>query len=220
MISGCAASQARGVYAAAAPPKHAWTACNAAVVDVTSEAMTKPSPPSRRTTTRYRRQDEKTPIDRLMQAMARTRLGGWLFVNVSPAIDRRLIPWSRGRLKVAAGQPILLLHTRGARSGAQRATPLLYTAHGDAFIVIASKAGAQHHPAWYHNVRAHPDDVAVQTSGPPISVRARLAEGPERTMLWALANDNYNGYDTYQARVPGRTIPVLVLEPCTADDPL
>jgi deazaflavin-dependent oxidoreductase (nitroreductase family) len=147
-----------------------------------------------------------------MQAVARTRLGGWLFVNVFPAIDRRLIPWSHGRLKVAAGQPILLLHTRGARSGQPRATPLLYTPFGDAFIVVASKAGAEHHPAWYHNLRAHPDDVAVQTSGPSVPVRARLAEGAERTRLWALANDNYNGYNTYQARVPGRVIPVVVLE--------
>jgi deazaflavin-dependent oxidoreductase (nitroreductase family) len=77
---------------------------------------------------------------------------------------------------------------------------------------VASKAGATHHPAWYHNLRAHPDDVAVQIGGPRIPVRARVADGAERTALWARVNDNYNGYDTYPGRVPGRTIPVIVLD--------
>lgn len=161
----------------------------------------------------FRRQREKTAIDRLLQAVARTRLGGWLFVNVFPVIDRRLIPLSRGRLKVAMGQPILLLHTRGARSGEPRVTPLLYTPCGDGFIVVASKAGAEHHPAWYHNIRRHPDSVAIQTAGSPVPVRARVAEGPERARLWERVNDNYNGYSVYQARAAGRTIPVVVLEP-------
>ena len=61
---------------------------------------------------------------------SRTRLGGWLFVNVFPVIDRRLIPLTGGRLAVAVGQPMLLLHTRGAMSGHPRSTPLLYTRHG------------------------------------------------------------------------------------------
>jgi hypothetical protein len=55
-----------------------------------------------------------------------------------------------GRLAVAVGQPmLLLLHTRGARSGQPRSTPLLYTRHGRGYVVVASKAGADHHPAWY-----------------------------------------------------------------------
>ena len=80
-----------------------------------------------------------------MQAFARTRLGGWLFVNVFPVIDRWLIPRTDGRLKVALGQPILLLHTLGARSGQPRTTPLLYTPNDGDFIVVASKAGDAHH---------------------------------------------------------------------------
>jgi deazaflavin-dependent oxidoreductase (nitroreductase family) len=160
----------------------------------------------------YRPQQDKTGIDKVMQAVARSRLGGWLFVNVFPAIDRRLIPLSRGRLKVAMGQPILLLHTRGARSGQPRTTPLLYTPYGDGFIVVASKAGAQHHPAWYHNLRSHPDDLEIEFAGTRVPVRARVADGPERANLWARVNDNYNGYDAYQGRAHGRTIPVIVLE--------
>ena len=96
----------------------------------------------------FRTQQDKTPFDKLAQAFARTRLGGWLFVNVFPVIDRRLIPLTGGRLAVAVGQPMLLLHTRGARSGQPRSTPLLYTRHGRGYVIVASKAGAEHHPAW------------------------------------------------------------------------
>jgi hypothetical protein len=60
----------------------------------------------------FRAQQEETPFDKAAQAFARTRLGGWLFVNVFPVIDRRLIPLTGGRLTVAVGQPVLLLHTR------------------------------------------------------------------------------------------------------------
>jgi deazaflavin-dependent oxidoreductase (nitroreductase family) len=148
-----------------------------------------------------------------MQALARTRAGGWLFVNLFPVIDRWLIPRTRGRLKVAMGQPILLLHTRGAKSGEPRTTPLLYTPHDNGFIIVASKAGAAHHPAWYHNIRSHPDDVAIEVGGRRLAVRPRVAEEPERTELWQRANDNYNGYQTYEQRAGGRVIPVVLLEP-------
>jgi deazaflavin-dependent oxidoreductase (nitroreductase family) len=148
-----------------------------------------------------------------LQALARSRFGGWLFINVFPVIDRVLIPLTRGRLKVAVGQPILLLHTRGARSGEARTSPLLYTPHGDGFVVVASKAGAPGHPAWYHNIRANPDAVAVDVGGRRIAVRPRLVEGAEREDLWRRVNDNYNGYEVYQGRAGSRTIPVILLEP-------
>jgi deazaflavin-dependent oxidoreductase (nitroreductase family) len=147
-----------------------------------------------------------------LQALAQTRVGGWLFITVFPAIDRRLIPLTRGRLQVAAGQPTLLLHTRGAKSGEPRRSPLLYTPHRAGFVVVASKAGAAHHPAWYHNLRAHPDAVAVEVGGRRVPVRPRVVEGAERTELWQLANDNYNGYETYQGRAGSRVIPVVLLE--------
>jgi deazaflavin-dependent oxidoreductase (nitroreductase family) len=104
---------------------------------------------------------------------------------------------------------MLLLHTRGARSGQPRSTPLLYTRHGRGYVVVASKAGADHHPAWYYNMRAHPGAVTIEVGGRHIPVRPREAEGPEREELWRLANDNYNGYQVYQQRggpadYPGR----------------
>jgi deazaflavin-dependent oxidoreductase (nitroreductase family) len=143
-----------------------------------------------------------------LQAFARTRAGGWLFINVFRAIDRWLIPRTHGRLRLAMGQPILLLHTRGAKSGQLRSTPLLYTPHDKGFIIVASKAGATHHSAWYHKIRAHPEEVAVELGGCHISVRPHVVEEPERSELWRRVNDNYNGYETYEQRAGGRIIPI------------
>jgi deazaflavin-dependent oxidoreductase (nitroreductase family) len=111
------------------------------------------------------------------------------------------------------GQPILLLHTRGARSGQPRTTPLLYTPLDAGFVVVASKAGAAQHPAWFHNIRAHPDAVSVELEGRLVAVRPRVVEEPERSVLWRRVNDNYNGYDTYARRAGTRIIPLVVLEP-------
>jgi deazaflavin-dependent oxidoreductase (nitroreductase family) len=132
---------------------------------------------------------------------------------VFPTIDRSLIPLTRGRVKVAIGQPILLLHTRGAHSGQERTAPLLYTPHEKGFIVVASKAGAEHNPAWYHNLRAYPDVVTVEIGGRRVPVRPHIADGAEREELWRIVNDNYNGYETYQERAGNRVIPVVLLEP-------
>jgi deazaflavin-dependent oxidoreductase (nitroreductase family) len=101
----------------------------------------------------------------------------------------------------------------GAKSGQPRTTPLLYTPHDKGFIVVASRAGAAHHPAWYHNIRAHPDAVAVELAGQRIAVRPRVVEEPERSELWQRVNDNYNGYETYEQRASGRIIPIVLLEP-------
>jgi deazaflavin-dependent oxidoreductase (nitroreductase family) len=73
--------------------------------------------------------------------------------------------------------------TRGARSGQRRSTPLLYARHGNGYVIVASKAGADHHPAWYHNLRTHPDAVTIEVGGQRISVHPREAEGAEREEL-------------------------------------
>ena len=114
---------------------------------------------------------------------------------------------------MAMGQPILLLSTRGANSGQLRTTPLLYTPYGEDFIVVASKAGSAHNPAWYHNLRAHPEAVSIEIGGDRVAVRPRVVEEPERNKLWQRVNDNYNGYEKYAQRAGGRTIPLVVLEP-------
>jgi deazaflavin-dependent oxidoreductase (nitroreductase family) len=160
----------------------------------------------------YRGQSEKTPLDRVMSRFAQTRLGGLLFITVFPAIDKRVMPLTRGRVRIGMRQPVLLLHARGAKTGRPRVTPLLYTPQGEDFILVASKAGAEHNPAWYHNLLAHPE-VEVEVDGELIGVSAHEAEGAEREELWRVVNDNYPGYDVYQDRAGRRRIPVMVLSP-------
>lgn len=99
-----------------------------------------------------------------------------------------------------------LLRARGAKTGASRVTPLLCTPRGEDLILVASKAGAEHHPAWYHNLTAHPD-VEVELDGELIAVSAREAEGEEREELWRRVNDNYLGYQVYHS------VPVLAGSP-------
>ena len=161
----------------------------------------------------YKPQAQKNAIEKMLQAFAQTRLGGKLFITVFPEIDRRLMPLTRGRLSTGLGQPVVLLHVRGAKSGIERTVPLLATKQGDTLVLIASKAGAVKHPAWFHNVRANPDvEVSVQGRD-RVLMRATIAEGAERDRLWALAVDNYNGYERYQTRAGDRTIPVVALRP-------
>jgi F420H(2)-dependent quinone reductase len=160
----------------------------------------------------YKPQAEKNALDRLLQSFAQTPIGGRLFITVFPEIDRRLLPLTRGKMSTGLGQPVVLLHVRGAKSGVERTVPLLATKHGDEIVLIASKAGAKEHPAWFHNVRANPD-VEVTLRGERVPMHATIAEGEERERLWAMANDNYSGYARYQQRAGGREIPVVALRP-------
>ena len=154
----------------------------------------------------------RTRFQRQAERFASTRAGGWFFVNVANRVDRGLLRLSRGRLSLAVGEPVLLLTTRGARTGARRSTPLLYGTDGDRLVLVASKAGSPQHPAWYRNLKANPQ-VEVIASGRSGRYRAREAEAEERERLWAQAVEQYSGYDVYQGRTGGRRIPVVVLEP-------
>ena len=84
--------------------------------------------------------------------------------------------------------------------------------HRFGLVFIASNGGSPRHPAWYHNLRAHPQVRILSRKGERTYV-AREAEGPEREELWRRANDLYGGYDTYQERAGMRRIPVMVCEP-------
>ena len=106
--------------------------------------------------------------------------------------------------------PMLLLDHVGAKSGKQRTVPLLYIPDGDAVAIIASKGGFTKHPAWYHNLRAHPE-TSVQIGRERREVRARVAEGDERERIWERAVELWPQYADYQRRTD-RRIPVVVLE--------
>lgn len=151
--------------------------------------------------------------ERILENAAKSRPGGWIAVHVANRIDRRLLRWTNGRVGMFVGQAVGLLYVRGAKSGAIRETPLLYTPDGERFLLVASNAGSSRHPAWYHNVTANPDVEFLPRGGPRGPYRARELEGAERDAAWAKVNDHYAGYETYQGRTGGRRIPVIALEP-------
>jgi deazaflavin-dependent oxidoreductase (nitroreductase family) len=109
------------------------------------------------------------------------------------------------------GAPILLLTTKGRKSGEPRTIAIIYTDCGDRYVIIGSKGGSPTHPTWYLNIQDDPN-VHVQIKAQEVDAVARTAEGEERARLWAAAVKTWPRYDEYQKRTE-RQIPVVVLEP-------
>jgi deazaflavin-dependent oxidoreductase (nitroreductase family) len=108
------------------------------------------------------------------------------------------------------GTSILLLTTRGSRTGEERTAPLIYRPDGDRWVIVASQGGAPTHPSWYRNIQAHPDEVSIQVGDEVIPVDASIAQGEERQRLWQRMAEVWPDYDAY-ARRTDREIPVVVL---------
>ena len=110
------------------------------------------------------------------------------------------------------GMPVIIVTNTGKATGGIRKTPLMRAKDGDNYILVGSKGGAPEHPAWVHNLRAHPD-VEIRDRDVVTKMRAREVQaGPERDRLWALAAQAYPPYDEYQTKTE-RIIPVFVAEP-------
>src|SRR5947207_15648501 len=146
------------------------------------------------------RVDDMNPlVERVMGPMLTVHQ--WLYENTDGRIGASL-----------GGRPMLLLRTVGRRTRAPRTAALLYVRDAKACVVIASKGGAPEHPGWFYNLIAEPN-VEIQVGRERMPVRARVAEGDERSRLWARADDvNQGQYTIYQSRTK-RAIPVVVLEP-------
>jgi proline iminopeptidase len=108
------------------------------------------------------------------------------------------------------GAKILLLTTKGRKTGEPRTAPLIYETDGDRYVIIASQGGAPEHPGWYRNLTKDPD-VELQVWDEVFPARAHDAEGEERERLWQLAAKQWPDYDDYVKRTD-RKIPVVVLE--------
>jgi deazaflavin-dependent oxidoreductase (nitroreductase family) len=108
------------------------------------------------------------------------------------------------------GAPMVLLTTKGAKSGREHTTPLVYLPDGDRLIVFASMGGAPKNPAWYHNVRANPD-VTVEVGTEKRSMRATVITGAERDRLFREQASRFPAFSEYEQRTT-RTIPVIALE--------
>ncbi len=107
------------------------------------------------------------------------------------------------------GTTILLLNTRGRRSGEPKTMPLIHRTDGDRFVIVASKGGAPANPLWFENLMADPEPT-IQVKGETIPVDASVAGGEERARLWSLMTEVWPDYDDYQGRT-ARQIPVVVL---------
>ena len=111
------------------------------------------------------------------------------------------------------GATMLLLHTRGARTGLERVNPLVYLPDGDRYVVFATKGGAPTNPDWYHNLVANPH-VEIEVGTRTIPVRAtEIEDDAEREHLYARQVERREGFAEYPERSGGRRIPVMAREP-------
>ena len=108
-------------------------------------------------------------------------------------------------------QPLLLLHHVGAKSGTARVTPLVHLTVGERYAVFASNGGQDNHPAWYHNLIAHPY-TRIEIGGATVEVTARVAGQEERTPIWDRQKQLMPGFAQYETTT-SRQIPVVLLDP-------
>jgi F420H(2)-dependent quinone reductase len=129
-------------------------------------------------------------------------------------LHARVLRATRGRVgarnPIAPRQHVLALTTRGRRSGEERSTAIGYLEDGDRIVLVASNAGLDRPPAWWLNLREHPE-ADVDLGGERRAVRAREASAEERERLWPRVLEQFEGFDSY-ADYTQREIPLLVLE--------
>ena len=109
------------------------------------------------------------------------------------------------------GSSLVLLHHRGAKSGIDRVSPVVsIRTSPDTWLIATSKAGAPDNPAWYHNLRAHPE-IEIETPGDgTVAVTARVLDGEDRDAGWLRFTEASDGFRQYEQRTT-RTIPVIEL---------
>jgi deazaflavin-dependent oxidoreductase (nitroreductase family) len=151
---------------------------------------------------------------RVYQAVCRfsmTKPGRWLSRHLAWKLDPYLLKLTGGRVGSTGPLACALLETRGARSGQPRRTATLYFHDGDRVTIIASKMGMASHPAWYHNVLAHPE---VMFGGLPFRAET-VEDAAERRRIWSLADRVFPGFADYRqsASRAGREIPIVQLIP-------
>jgi deazaflavin-dependent oxidoreductase (nitroreductase family) len=110
------------------------------------------------------------------------------------------------------GMPIIVVTTRGAKSGKVRKSPVMRVEHDGEYALVASVGGAPNNPQWFHNLVAHPDEVLVQDGPAPFAVDIREVTGDEKATWWERSVAAYPPYEEYQANTT-RQIPVFVATP-------
>jgi deazaflavin-dependent oxidoreductase (nitroreductase family) len=107
------------------------------------------------------------------------------------------------------GLPIIVVTTRGNKSGVLRKTPLMRVEHDGEYALFGSMGGAPKHQVWYYNLKAAPDEVSIQDGSEPFAVSVRELSGDERAVWWERAAAAYPPYLEYQERTD-RLIPVFI----------
>ena len=150
------------------------------------------------------------PVARGVAWLSASRAGRWLSRHILWKLDPVLLRLSRGRLGLSLMIRTALLETRGVRTGSVRRNAVIYFHDSDDVIIAASRLGDSRHPAWFHNLRAHPD---VTFGGVPMHATV-VTDEAERARLWRLADNVFPPFATYRrdAARGGRTIPIVRLE--------
>ncbi len=112
------------------------------------------------------------------------------------------------------GLPVIIVTTRGNKSGKLRKTPLMRVEHGGEYALVASQGGAPSHPVWYHNLQAGPEAVTIQDGPDPFDAQVREVSGEERAAWWERSVAAYPPYAEYQTKTD-REIPVFVASRCS-----
>ena len=150
-------------------------------------------------------------LRRTVQRFGASRPGSWFFARVLHHLDRVVYRLTRGRTTLAgvlSGLPVVMLTTTGAKSGRESTVPILGFEEGEAVVVVASNYGQAHHPAWYHNLRAHPR-ARLAVRGVWREVVVEELESPERERYLAIASEIYPGFPRYEKRAAPRRISVF-----------
>lgn len=160
-----------------------------------------------------------SPLSSFVQSIASSRPGAWFFARLLHRIDAAFFKLSRGRRTLSgmlSGLPTVVLATTGAKSGRPRSIPLLYIQDlqdPDRFALIASNWGRRRYPAWYFNLKAHPQATCA-IDGRSAPYVAHEAAGEEYERFWKRATEIYIGYALYKQRIAsGRRIPIMVMTP-------
>ena len=137
-----------------------------------------------------------------------------LTLKTMNTIHRAVLKLSAGKIGWrAGGMPVLELTTTGRKSGEPRTVMLTSPIQqNDAIVIVASRGGDDHHPAWYLNLRDDPDVEVAFAGKPKQPMRARVATPEERGSLWPRVTAAYTGYRNYQTKTD-REIPLVLLEP-------
>lgn len=152
---------------------------------------------------------------RVVQRIAASRPGAWLFQRTLYPVDKALYRRTSGRVTVPellAGLPVIMLTTTGARSGEPRSMPLVGIPLDGELAVIGSNYGQARTPGWVYNLEADPA-ATVSYRDRSATVTARPATDAEADRAFEVASSFYPGYARYRDRASHRTIRVFVLEP-------